>query len=1310
MQLHRAARALSLLPSFLATTAIAFAQIYPYAGTGVAGSAGIGGDSHQLQLNNPVGLASDGANGYIADFGNNRVVRVAHSSFTATVYAGNGEGASTGDGGPASMASLNAPVGLAMDENQNLYISEYLGHRIRKVDFSTGTISTIAGTGSSASSGDGGPATAAGVASPAGIAYDSGTLYVVEFGHSLRKIDLSTGIISTVAISGGGMLQTPMWATVTDYINGVKYVLVSDMGSHQVLRIDPNTGNIYLFAGNGGTSFSGDGVQAVSTSLGSSSLTIYNDQVGGLYIADVSQDRIRRVDRDTGIIETVAGNGFGQPLTTGGPATSSPLQAPQFIMAGSNGFTLFSDSNHRVWQLVMPSPYSHPYTATTASANPASPSTGQSMTLSATVAPIGTATFPTGSVTFQDPLGDVIGTAALSGGSATLPTNAPSSAGTYTVTASYSGDSSFYASISPGLQVVVVNGNKTSTVTTMALGQNPCPVNIQAGMFVTVVPYYGGAGPTGTVQVMEGGTVLGTATLQNGSATVWVTFSSTGTHTLTAVYSGDGNYLGSTSAPVSQQVKNMATGYITTSLNPATAGAVVTFTATVYQSGATGSIQFSDHPSPGANGVGIGTVPLVNGQAVFTTSSLSVGTHLITADYLGDAIYVSFSTSYITEVVNQIGTATTLTSLQNPIASGVLSTFQVVVSPATSASVQPTGTVQLLDGSSVIATAPVQSGAMNMQATFSTTGTHTITGVYSGDSNYLGSTSAAVSEKVKTMATGTIASSLNPSGTGVAIAFTARVNQAAATGSVQFNDRPSPSGNPVTIATVPLTNGQAVFTTSSLAVGTHLITAAYTGDATYLGFETSYISQVVNQSGTATTLTSSQNPVTPGTQVAFQVAVTPSVSTSLQPSGTVQLLEGSSVLTSASLTNGSAQLAYAFTAAGSHSLTAAYAGDANFQGSTSAVLIESVKATTTTSLSANNTSITVGQAVQLSASVTPAAAGGTVQFLDGGTVVGTAAVSGGVATISISTLAAGTHSITATYSGDGGDSASTSSAVGITVAKLAVSVSAASSLTPSVSGQSVTFTATVSPAGATGTVQFLDGATVLGTAALSGGSAALTTASLSAGSHSITTTYSGDPTYTGGSGVVAQMVKAITSIVVTSNNANAVFGQSVQFTATVAPATATGSVQFKDGSTVLATVALSGGAAVYGTSSLGMGTHAITAVYGGDALDVASTSAAYSQTISPGAPSNLTATTQSNTQINLAWTASPTTGVTYNVYASTTPGFTPSAANRTAAGVTHTNFDAKGLLHGTTYYFVVTAQSAGGESAPSNQASGATRN
>jgi hypothetical protein len=569
--------------------------------------------------------------------------------------------------------------------------------------------------------------------------------------------------------------------------------------------------------------------------------------------------------------------------------------------------------------------------------------------------------------------------------------------------------------------------------------------------------------------------------------------------------------------------------------------------------------------------------------------------------------------------------------------------------------------------------------------------------VYAGDANFQGSASALLTQSVKATTTTSLSASNTAITVGQAVQFTASVIPAAATGTVQFLDGATALG------TAALSSGTATLSVSNLAAGSHSITAAYAGDAADSASMSPAATVMVTKATVAILLTSLLNPSLAGQSVTFTAALSPSSAT-----GSMQFLDGTMVLGTVPISGGSAVFSTNGLSAGSHSIEVRYSGDDTYS-SASTNIPQTVKATTTTSLSASNTSITVGQAVQLTASVSPGAATGTVQFLDGASVLGSAALSGGIAAISISTLATGSHSITATYSGDGTDAASTSSAVGVTVAKLAVSVSAASSLNPSVSGQGVTLTATVTPAGATGTVQFLDGGSVLGTAVLGGGAATFTTASLAPGSHSITASYSGDATYTSGSAVLGQTVKAITSTVVTSSNANAVFGQSVQFIVTVTPITATGAVQFKDGSTVLATVSLSGGAAVYSTSSLAIGTHSITAVYGGDALDVASSSGVYTQTISPGAPSNLIAATQSSGQINLAWTASPTSGVTYNVYASTTPGFTPSAANLIATGVSHTNYAAKGLAHSTTYYFVVTAQSNNGESMPANEASGATK-
>jgi hypothetical protein len=247
-----------------------------------------------------------------------------------------------------------------------------------------------------------------------------------------------------------------------------------------------------------------------------------------------------------------------------------------------------------------------------------------------------------------------------------------------------------------------------------------------------------------------------------------------------------------------------------------------------------------------------------------------------------------------------------------------------------------------------------------------------------------------------------------------------------------------------------------------------------------------------------------------------------------------------------------------------------------------------------------------------------------------------------------------------------------------------------------------------------GNVQFFDGATLLGTVVLSGGTASLAVPNLAVGSHTLTATYSGDANDVAStSAAVNVTVSKITASVTMSSSLNpAVAGQAVTFTATVTPTTATGTIQFKDGATVLNSATLAGGAATFATSTLAVGSHPITAIYSGDANDSAATSAALTETIAaplPAAPTSLTATATSSAEIKLSWTASATAGVTYNIYSSATSGFTPTAANRIASGISGTSYSHTGLSPNSTHYYIVTAQNANGESAKSNQASATTQ-
>jgi hypothetical protein len=180
---------------------------------------------------------------------------------------------------------------------------------------------------------------------------------------------------------------------------------------------------------------------------------------------------------------------------------------------------------------------------------------------------------------------------------------------------------------------------------------------------------------------------------------------------------------------------------------------------------------------------------------------------------------------------------------------------------------------------------------------------------------------------------------------------------------------------------------------------------------------------------------------------------------------------------------------------------------------------------TSTAVTSSLSPSTLGQPVTFTAVVTPTGATGTVTFLDGSTPLATQTLSGGTATFTTSTLSAGSHSISASYGGATGFAPSTSSKLTQVVRKLATTTSLTSSANPSTVGQPVTFTATVAPSAATGSVTFFDGTTALGAQTLSGGTASFTTSSLAAGTHTITATYTGDASYASStSAALAQVV------------------------------------------------------------------------------------------------------------------------------------------------------------------------------------------
>jgi hypothetical protein len=242
-----------------------------------------------------------------------------------------------------------------------------------------------------------------------------------------------------------------------------------------------------------------------------------------------------------------------------------------------------------------------------------------------------------------------------------------------------------------------------------------------------------------------------------------------------------------------------------------------------------------------------------------------------------------------------------------------------------------------------------------------------------------------------------------------------------------------------------------------------------------------------------------------------------------------------------------------------------------------------------------------------------------VTFKDGAATVGTASIVGSQGAISLTTLAVGDHSITATYGGSATFAASTSATIVQSVQKAATGTAVASTSQPAVFGQSVTWTAavsTVAPGGGvpTGTVTFADGSTVLGSATLVAGQASVSSSALGVGSHTITASYGGDASYASSAGTVSQPIAKAGTTTVVASGGPTVFGQPATFTATISPAapgagTPSGTVSFAAGSAVLGASALTGGVATFTTATLGAGTYNVTGTYGGDVSFLSSVNA-----------------------------------------------------------------------------------------------------
>jgi sugar lactone lactonase YvrE len=333
-------------------SALAQRVIATFAGTDVVPIAGgVPATSASISVNTV--NADRAGNFYICDEFQSVVFKVDQQN-TISVIAGNGIQTFSGDGGLAVNASLNEPQGVAVDPAGNVFISDSFNHRIRKID-TQGIITTVAGNGQAGFSGDGGPAAQASLNRPYRIALDStGNLYIVDsLNDRIRKVDPS-GIITTVAGTGqsgfsgdgGAATQAQLGNPVGIAVGPDDLLYVADKDNNRVRKVDAR-GVISTIAGTGAPGFSGDGGQATAATF---NLTygVAFDSGGNLFVVDYVNDRIRRIDT-AGVITTVAGNGQRGFAGDGGAATSAPLEFPFSADIDSSDRLLISDTfNNRI--------------------------------------------------------------------------------------------------------------------------------------------------------------------------------------------------------------------------------------------------------------------------------------------------------------------------------------------------------------------------------------------------------------------------------------------------------------------------------------------------------------------------------------------------------------------------------------------------------------------------------------------------------------------------------------------------------------------------------------------------------------------------------------------------------------------------------------------------------------------------------------------------------------------------------------------------------------------------------------------------
>ncbi len=601
------------------------------AGTGTQGFDGDGGPATAALLDSPSGIALDASgNLYCSDAHNHRIRRVDAVSGVITTFAGTGTAGSGPDGSAAAQAAIDLPTALAVSTAGDVFFADSRSHVVRRIDHATGLVKTVAGNGVEDYAGDGGPATAASLDAPEGLAIDfAGDLYISDtHNQRIRRVDAKTGLIATVAGTGmagfsgdaGAGTAAAMRLPRGLALDASGNLLLVDSQNHRIRQLEAASGQIRTIAGDGTQTYAGDGGPAIAASL-NTPRSVALDSAGLPTLSDSGNARVRQVDA-TAVIHTLAGVGpteagvltltgpsvlgYGTGAVTATLAASPATGAITFFEGGSQSLgTTALSANAATFSLGGLAAGPHSLSATYA--GDASHGAAQSGVFVLTIAPAALTATP-------DPIGLVYGqaipplTGTLAGELARDATaksvtlalqttaHALSPPGSYPITASIQG-------------AAAANYTLTSVAKALTIAKAPSVVTMTSGLAVQVVSSTSGTA-TGSVSLIEAGQVVQTLPLSSAGSAVFVTPSSLvaasstlgGAPTVTALYSGDSNLLGSSSAAVTITLgagTSAGTGTPPTAAGPDFALAATGPTAVTASAGAAALFSFSATPVSG---------------------------------------------------------------------------------------------------------------------------------------------------------------------------------------------------------------------------------------------------------------------------------------------------------------------------------------------------------------------------------------------------------------------------------------------------------------------------------------------------------------------------------------------------------------------------------------------------------------------------------------------------------------------------------------------------------------------------------------